>query len=287
MKSKTDPKPDHYNGSKMFRQQGTCSKTFHYILNQEFKTPNTLAERATDPLAGGIMQLGHQCGMLWGASLAVGAESYRRFPDLNHAKVVAIHATQALMESFDKQEETVDCRDITHCDFSNNWSHAKYMLTGRFLHCFRMASKWAPEAIETAHKALNIGEIEPCPTKLKLVGEERCRNCASEVARKMGATEEQQVMVAGFAGGLGLSGNACGALSAAIWMNTQKWCKEYPDKKPFKNAYAEETLKRFQDLMGHKIACVEISEERFESIGKHSVYMENGGCGELLDLLAI
>ena len=26
-------------------------------------------------------------------------------------------------------------------------------------------------------------------------------------------------MVAGFAGGLGLSGNGCGALAAAVWMN--------------------------------------------------------------------
>ena len=33
----------------------------------------------------------------------------------------------------------------------------------------------------------------------------------------MGGSEEEIAMVAGFAGGLGLSGNGCGALSAAIW----------------------------------------------------------------------
>ena len=38
-------------------------------------------------------------------------------------------------------------------------------------------------------------------------------SCASEVAAKMGASDEEMVMVAGFAGGLGLSGNACGALA--------------------------------------------------------------------------
>ena len=34
----------------------------------------------------------------------------------------------------------------------------------------------------------------------------------------MGATDEQMVTVAGFAGGMGLSGKACGALAAAVWM---------------------------------------------------------------------
>ncbi len=33
----------------------------------------------------------------------------------------------------------------------------------------------------------------------------------------MGATEEESIMVAGFAGGIGLSGHACGALGAVVW----------------------------------------------------------------------
>lgn len=287
MKTQTKAKIDHKDGSKIFREQGTCSKTFHYILNREFENPKEEEERATDPLAGGVLQLGHQCGMLWGASLAIGSESYRRFPDLNHAKVVAIHATQAVMASFEEREGTIDCKDITNCDFANKWSFAKYMLSGRFIHCYKLATKWAPEAIDTAHKALEIGDIDPCPTKLELFPEERCINCASRLAKKMGATKEQQVMLAGFAGGLGLSGNACGALSAAIWLNTLKWGKENPDGDSYKNPYAYKTLKHFQDLMGHKVACVEITEKRFESIMEHSEFVESGGCGELLDLLAV
>jgi len=41
-------------------------------------------------------------------------------------------------------------------------------------------------------------------------------SCASEVVRRMGGRDEERVMVSGFAGGLGLSGNGRGALSAAI-----------------------------------------------------------------------
>ena len=35
----------------------------------------------------------------------------------------------------------------------------------------------------------------------------------------MGVSEMHTVMAAGLAGGIGLSGGACGALGAAIWIN--------------------------------------------------------------------
>ena len=72
-----DIKDGPKDGKKVFRKLGTCSRTFFYILNREFGHPRELEERASDVLAGGIMQKGHQCGMLWGASLAIGAEAYR------------------------------------------------------------------------------------------------------------------------------------------------------------------------------------------------------------------
>jgi len=49
---------------KLFLKKGTCSQTFFHILNREFGHIKETEERATDPLAGGIMQLGYQCGML-------------------------------------------------------------------------------------------------------------------------------------------------------------------------------------------------------------------------------
>lgn len=47
-------------------------------------------------LAGGIMQEVYQCGMLWGAALGVGAESYRRHDDPARAIATAITATQCI-----------------------------------------------------------------------------------------------------------------------------------------------------------------------------------------------
>ncbi|MCK7536420.1 MAG: C-GCAxxG-C-C family protein [Marinilabiliales bacterium] len=48
----------------------------------------------------------------------------------------------------------------------------------------------------------------------------------------MGGTEEESIMVAGFAGGIGLSGNTCGALTAAIWYKMLEWGKNNPTEKP-------------------------------------------------------
>ena len=52
------------DAKKLFRECGTCSQTFGHLLNRKFGYPKETEERALDPLAGGIMNTGHQCGML-------------------------------------------------------------------------------------------------------------------------------------------------------------------------------------------------------------------------------
>ena len=265
------------DGKKVFRKLGTCSRTFFYILNREFGHLKPTEERAADVLAGGIMQQGHQCGMLWGASLAIGAEAYRTCDNRNDAIKVAVKATRDVMESFKKREQTINCRDITRCDFSSKLSFAKYFFSGRFLHCFNLAEQWAPEAVKSAYDSLASQET---------VFPKVCLSCATEVARKMGASEEEMVMVAGFAGGLGLSGAACGALSAAIWMQSLQWCREEEKKSPLKNAYSKKVFNTFYRTTESKIACSDITGVRFKNIEDHTGYIRNGGCARLIDKLA-
>ena len=193
-----------------FIKKGTCSRTFFYILDREFGHPRDEEEKAIDPLAGGILQQGYQCGMLWGASMAVGAEAHRRNEDPGLAISVAILATQHIMKSFVNRTESIECEDITQCDFTNKKSFVKYMLSGKFVNCFKLAGKWAPEALDAANEGLALDQSALSQQSM---------SCASEVVRKMGASEEEMIMVAGFAGGLGLSGSGCGALAAAVWMN--------------------------------------------------------------------
>ncbi len=60
-----------------FLKVGTCSEALCNVLDRAFDHPLKLEEEATAPLAGGIMLHGYQCGMLWGVTLAAGAQAYR------------------------------------------------------------------------------------------------------------------------------------------------------------------------------------------------------------------
>jgi hypothetical protein len=262
---------------RVFIKLGTCSRTFFFILNREFGHPLENEEHAADPLAGGILQQGYQCGMLWGASLAVGAESFRRYGDRGRATGIAIMATQHIMESFINRAKSADCLDITNCDFSSKFSMAKYIVSGKFLSCFKLADKWAPDAIQSATEGLALDQAGLSHQPL---------SCASEVVRKMGGTDAEMVMVAGFAGGLGLSGNACGALSAAIWMNTLARVREKNYKTSFSDPVTGKILKAFFEATDYEMECSKICGQRFKTIDEHTEFIKNGGCEKLIQVLA-
>ncbi len=272
-----DTKTIQKDARKALRKLGTCSHSLFYILNREFGYPMETEGRAIDPLAGGIMRQGYQCGMLWGSALAAGAESYRRSNDSSQAIGRAIKTTQILMESFSNRARSVDCADITGCDFNSKFSMAKYFITGRFLACFRLIGKWAPEAIQSASEGLSQGQSNILQPPI---------SCASEVARRMGAGDQETVMVAGFAGGLGLSGNACGALSAAIWINSLAWCKQQSGKSGYYNPNIEGILEAFYKATDYEILCHKISGRKFNTIDEHTDFIKTGGCEKVINALA-
>lgn len=92
-------------------------------------------------------------------------------------------------------------------------------------------------------------------------------------------------MVAGFAGGLGLSGSACGALSATIWKRMLDWCRENTTKNPpfFNNKVAKKILKTFIKETDKKILCSDICEKKFKDLKDHTEYIRQGGCKKLIN----
>jgi hypothetical protein len=273
----TDTKISPNDFKKVFWKKGACSTALFYILNREFSNLKPAEELAAVPLAGGIMGRGYQCGMLWGASLAVGADSFRRYKDHDQAIGTAIAATQSVYQSFTARTKCADCREITKCDWGNKISLAKHIFSGRVLDCFNLIEKWGPEAIQSARHGLSHGQVNGPHL-----------SCASEVAKKMGASDEEAVMVAGFAGGIGLSGNACGALSAAIWMKTLAWCREHPGKTPpmFKVPGTDLIFKAFYDATGTEILCHKIAKRSFSTPADHTTYLQCNGCTKLINSIA-
>jgi hypothetical protein len=255
---------------------------FH-LLNHEFDHPKETEEKASDFLAGGIAQKGYQCGMLWGAALAAGAESFRRHRNQGDAIASAITASRSLVGSFAGRTGSVNCRDVSRVDFENKFEMTLFMiktiLKGFFYSpCFNLIVKWTPEAIRAANQGLSVRPERNQPGV----------SCASEVLIKMGATVEEAVMVAGFAGGIGLSGNACGALSAAIWYKILRQARQNPSVTPsyFNNQDVKTAFRSFYIQTGSEILCSRICGRQFATLDEHTAYIRNGGCSRLIDTLA-
>ena len=262
---------------RVFLKKGTCSQTFFYILNRDFGFNLAEEELAIDPLAGGILQQGYQCGMLWGASMALGAEAHRRFKNMGEAISMTILATREILTSFLKHAKSTECAEITNCDMTKPSGLLKLFFSGKFVSCFRLAGKWAPDAIEAAHAGLEI--------KKEFLKADQL-SCSSEVIKNLGGSEQEMVMVSGFAGGLGLSGNGCGALAAALWFKTLNRNKTLTGKPSMKNKEAEKILNSFYGETDYEMECGKICGQKFSTMDEHTEFIKKGGCRNLIDLIS-
>lgn len=232
------------------------------------------------PLAGGIMQHGYQCGAIWGATLAAGAEAYRRFGAGPRAETMAILAARRLVETFRTQNHDVNCLELTEIDNSSSALQMTvyFLLKGGSIRCARMAARYAPAALDEIDAALSERETEAPPATA---------SCSAMLVRKMGVSDMHAVMAAGFAGGIGLSGGACGALAAAIWNIGMNSLKAGAAKVEFKAPSALDTVARFMKCTGYEFECSRIVGRNFESVGDHASYLCNGGCSKLIEALRI
>lgn len=238
-----------------------------------------MEEHATLPLAGGVLGHGYQCGMIWGAALAAGAEAYRRLGPGPEAEATTIHAAQGLVESFSTRHDTVNCRDITDLDQSSStWKQLNaFFLKGIAVRCIRMAGWYAPLALDVIDSALSeeVAEVPSPPL-----------SCAAVVARRMGESDEHAVMASGLAGGIGLCGGSCGALGTALWIQGMKVSAEEGEKLDFKTPRLQELMDRFGQHTDDRFDCSEIVGRTFTDVQDHADYLREGGCRELMELLA-
>jgi hypothetical protein len=249
------------------------------VLNQAFDHPSEPEEHAATPLAGGIMQYGYQCGMIWGATLAAGAEAYRRFGDGPQAQAMAIVAARKLVESFRTLNDHIDCLDITDIDRSSStWKMITFfLLKGGTIHCFRMAARYAPIAYRDINAAFSDTPVEPPSPPV---------SCTSLLAQQMGLSGMHRVMASGLAGGMGLCGGACGALGAALWGRALTSLEQGARKIGFNDPKGSATIERFLAATDHEFECTKIVGRRFESIDDHAGYVHDGGCAAIIDALA-
>ncbi len=225
------------------------------------------------------MQHGYQCGMIWGATLAAGAQAYRHLGPGPQAETKAIIAAQRLVESFRALNNHINCLEITDIDKSSSAIKMIifFLIKGGTIGCFRMAAKYAPVAFSEINIALSEKHIKAPSVPV---------SCAAMLAQKMGVSDMHTVMAAGFAGGIGLCGGACGALGAAIWIIGMDSIKEGTGKISLKNPGAVDAIDRFMKYTDYKFECSEIVGRKFENIDDHASYLRDGGCSGIIEVLA-
>lgn len=226
------------------------------------------------------MQHGYQCGMIWGSSLAAGAEAYRLHGATAKAETLTILAAQRLVHAFQSQKGTINCLEITDIDKSSSgWEMFFYFFVkGGTIGCMRTAKQFAPAAFSEITSALSDEDatIPPGPV-----------SCASILARHLNASELHTVMASGLAGGIGLCGGACGALGAAIWFISLKNSDEKSGKVDFRDPRGLALIEEFMKVTDYEFECSRITGRKFDSVQDHADYLQHGGCAELLETLAM
>jgi len=225
------------------------------------------------------MQHGYQCGMIWGAALAAGAQAHRLLAPGPQAESKAIIAAQRLVESFRTDNNNINCIEITDIDKSSSTMQmiTYFLFKGGSISCLRMAKKYAPVAFSDINSALSEKYISTPSLPV---------SCAAELARKMDASDMHVTMAAGLAGGIGLCGGACGALGAAIWIIGMNSIREGAAKLDFMNPKAQDAIGRFTKCTDFEFECSKIVGRRFEDVNDHAAYLRDGGCSKIIEALA-
>lgn len=251
------------------------------VVDDSFDHSLKIEERASQPLAGGIMNHGYQCGMTWGAALAAGAQAYQLLGPGPQAEAAAVIAAQRLVEAFRARNHSIDCFDLIGERIENLKSKkqlVKVLLkNGGPMRCFGMAASYAPVVFNEINASLSENHVEMPAHPI---------SCSALLAQKMGASDLHTVMAAGFAGGIGLSGCACGALGAAIWMAGMNSLKEGATTLGFKSPKALDVIEKFLQCSDYEFECSAIVGRRFENVGEHASYLRDGGCSAIIEVLA-
>lgn len=242
-----------------------------------------LEEKASAPLAGGIMGQGYQCGMLWGAALAAGAQAFRLLGPGPQAELAALSTAQRLVESFRARNRQVNCGDIIQFEWKSSAQPQfikevlKFFLRGGPINCFRMAANYA----KAAYKEINVPFSESL-TQAPIYPV----SCSAVLVQKMGLSDMHRVMAAGLAGGIGLSGGGCGALGAALWGIGMGSGGEGAGGFVLENPQALAVIDRFLESADYEFECSKIVGRKFEDAADHAAYLRDGGCSKIIEALA-
>jgi hypothetical protein len=278
-----------------FLECTACSEASMTTQMRGFGFEEPIYEQALHSFSGGFLHLGHACGLLTGAALAAGFVARERFESDEMRAAAALDATVQLAKSHPELTGSINCLEITNVSFETIGGRLSYYQQGKGRMCGRYHLRWAPQAHELIDNTLTEFSEQSSL--------EDCENCAVQALGRMvdvaGMREEDTVLVAGLAGGVGLLGNVCGALAAGVYaMSVSDYLGQAGKKRDSKIRGALEELSghgrkdpgtqlrgAFIDQFGSEL-CKQIIQRQFESIEDHSAYIKGDGCQDVVGFTA-
>lgn len=253
-----------------------------HVLDRAYDNPLEAEERATLPMVGGLKLHGYQCGQIWGAALAAGAQASEVKGDGPLGEAYALDASKRTIEAYRDVNGEVNCYELTATDKDSSTLKlvTYFLLKGGTVSCLARATRFAPKALVAIDSSLSDTLETPSEGPV---------SCTAELARRTGMSKQHQVMAAGYAGGLGLSGEACGVLGLAVWVMGMEAQKQDEEVDLWSDSAYNERFERmvetFLKASDYKFECAEIVGRKFDSVADHSKHVCEGGCGGILEAM--
>jgi C_GCAxxG_C_C family probable redox protein len=104
-----------------------CAETTFMVLKEAFGLADAADPAAALALNGGVAYSGGVCGAITGAALAVGLLAARGSADHASAKRVSREAIADLVEAFEAEFGSLNCRDLIGRDIRSPEAHAAFI----------------------------------------------------------------------------------------------------------------------------------------------------------------
>jgi hypothetical protein len=272
----------------------SCSEASFTTHNRCAGIEAPLEEQASHLLSGGMMHQGNACGFLTGAILSAGLQAARRFDNDTTRSAATLHAAVRLAKAYPEISGSINCREITGQSVITLKDKAQYMREGKARQCGRLLMQWATRADKLIDDALTEFEMrDPIPS---------CANCATKTYKRIVSREELgrsgSTYVAGLAGGVGLQGRSCAALTVGVIVLARRHYAAHRSRRQdsrflgtlhelglagFRKRPAR-LLEEFKREFGSDL-CSEILEHSFASPNDHASFITKGGCREVIDFI--
>ncbi len=278
----------------VFNGTMSCAESTLAILDDRLGMQNLKLEQAIDPLTGGIAGYGAACGFYWGASVYFARRAEREGLGPAGIAQVSLAATRKLIDRTRASGIAVDCADFLRQPAP--WRLVPYVAMVKMVRCVKHLNQLIPTIEAIADDALAQAQsaataAEPAQPNCAVMA---CRSTLRALGTEDHGTSD---MVAGWGGGLGCTGNGCGALGAAIFALGIKYYERATarDGTPLMRVlksqpgvpYSNDVLllvDLFRTRFG-QLTCREIVNKDFSSPEDFGQHVRSTGCGDVMDFL--